>query len=118
MTGLKEAANWLRRNANAEKDPKARAALIEAHNAILQIGSTMIDRKLLSRAAALLSEARDVIERVRTKAQDYPADTDENDIAELSILITAIESTFRAVDKLDQRIDQRTANRIYDREDN
>lgn len=28
------AANWLRRNANAEKDPKMRAAFIEAHNGI------------------------------------------------------------------------------------
>ena len=37
----KTATNWLRRN--AEKERKARAALIEAHNAILQIGSTMIE---------------------------------------------------------------------------
>lgn len=35
--GLKEAANWLRRQANAEKEPKARAAFIEAHNAILAL---------------------------------------------------------------------------------
>jgi hypothetical protein len=35
IEGLKEAANWLRRQANAEKEPKARAAFIEAHNAIL-----------------------------------------------------------------------------------
>ncbi len=35
VVGLKKAANWLRRNANAEKEPKARAAFIEAHNAIL-----------------------------------------------------------------------------------
>lgn len=28
-------ANWLRRNANAEKDPAKREAFIEAHNAIL-----------------------------------------------------------------------------------
>jgi ABC-type nitrate/sulfonate/bicarbonate transport system substrate-binding protein len=35
--GLKTAANWLRRQANAEKEPKARAAFIEAHNAILAL---------------------------------------------------------------------------------
>ena len=28
---------WLRGNANAEKEPKARAAFIEAHNAALKI---------------------------------------------------------------------------------
>lgn len=29
--------NWLRRNASAEKEPKARAAFVEAHNAALKI---------------------------------------------------------------------------------
>jgi hypothetical protein len=28
---------WLRRNADAERDPKVRAAFIEAHNAALKI---------------------------------------------------------------------------------
>lgn len=36
-TGLKEAANWLRRQTNAETDPKARVAFSEAHNAVLQM---------------------------------------------------------------------------------
>lgn len=35
--GLMEAANWLRRQANAEKEPKAKAAFVEAHNAILAL---------------------------------------------------------------------------------
>lgn len=37
IAGLKEAANWLRRQANAENDPKAKAAFVEAHNAILAL---------------------------------------------------------------------------------
>lgn len=37
IDGLKEAANWLRQQANAETEPKARAAFIEAHNAILSL---------------------------------------------------------------------------------
>lgn len=32
--GVAVAANWLRRNANAESDPGKRAAFIEAHNAM------------------------------------------------------------------------------------
>lgn len=32
--GLEEAITWLRRNANAEKDPAKRSAFIEAHNAV------------------------------------------------------------------------------------
>ena len=60
----------------------------------------MIDRKLLSRAAALLNEARDVIERVRTKALDYPGEGDEDKLTEMSTLITTIEDTFRTVDEL------------------
>lgn len=35
--GLLEAANWLRRQANAEDDLKSKAAFIEAHNAILAL---------------------------------------------------------------------------------
>jgi hypothetical protein len=35
--GAKRIVSWLRANANAEKEPKARAALIEAHNAALKI---------------------------------------------------------------------------------
>lgn len=35
--GLKQAANWLRRQANAETDPKVKAAFVEAHNAILAL---------------------------------------------------------------------------------
>lgn len=34
--GMQEAANWLRRNANAETNIEKRAAFIEAHNAIEQ----------------------------------------------------------------------------------
>jgi hypothetical protein len=37
LAGLKEAADWLRRQASAEKEPKAKAAFVEAHNAILAI---------------------------------------------------------------------------------
>lgn len=38
--GLKEAANWLRRQANAEKGDGERAAFIEAHNAILGLSQS------------------------------------------------------------------------------
>ncbi len=34
---LSDVITWLRRNANSEKEPKARAAFIEAHNAALKI---------------------------------------------------------------------------------
>lgn len=34
---FREAANWLRRQASAENDPKAKAAFVEAHNAILSM---------------------------------------------------------------------------------
>ena len=34
---IEQIISWLRRNANAEQEPKAKAALIEAHNAILRI---------------------------------------------------------------------------------
>lgn len=34
---IQQAMNWLRQNAGAEREPKARAALIEAHNAMLAI---------------------------------------------------------------------------------
>jgi hypothetical protein len=37
QAAIKQAANWLRRQANAETDAKARAAFIEAHNAILSM---------------------------------------------------------------------------------
>jgi hypothetical protein len=35
--GLMEAHTWLRRQASTEKEPKARAAFVEAANAILKI---------------------------------------------------------------------------------
>lgn len=35
-----QCANWLRRNASAEKDPSKRAVFIEAHNAILALPVT------------------------------------------------------------------------------
>jgi FtsZ-binding cell division protein ZapB len=38
-------ANWLRRNANAETDIKARAAFVEAHNAIRQLAADEIEAK-------------------------------------------------------------------------
>lgn len=34
---IKQITNWLRRQANAEAEPKAKAAFIEAHNAVLGI---------------------------------------------------------------------------------
>ena len=37
QTKLSAILIWLRRNANAEKEPKARAAFIEAYNAVLKI---------------------------------------------------------------------------------
>lgn len=38
---IEECVNWLRRQANAEREPKARAALIEAHNAIHSLIPTL-----------------------------------------------------------------------------
>lgn len=40
---LDHAVSWLRRQANAEKEPKAKAAFVEAHNALLAIAQGSFD---------------------------------------------------------------------------
>jgi hypothetical protein len=57
-----------------------------------------IDRKLLSRAAALLSEARDAIDRVRLKIDLDQAD--EETIDKLVIAVNDIDRLISIVDKL------------------
>jgi hypothetical protein len=61
-----------------------------------------IDRKLLSRAAALLSEARDVVERVRAKASaDFEEQgTDGDKLEDLNALTESVQAVIRTADKL------------------
>ncbi len=42
---IKDLQSWLRRNANAEKEPKARAAFIEAHNAVAEISRALTKKE-------------------------------------------------------------------------
>jgi hypothetical protein len=58
---LRDGKNWLRRNANAEKEPAARAAFIEAHNAFAEIARAALDQLPApeeSKAAHAAAEAR------------------------------------------------------------
>jgi chorismate mutase len=65
-----------------------------------------IDRKLLSRCAALLSEARDAVERVRFKASDIlnvidnDGPTDEDFMEVLVKITNDIDAIIATVDKL------------------
>lgn len=62
-----------------------------------------IDRKLLSRAAALLSEARDLVERVQFKASDLlntSGPTDEDLMEDLVKITNDIDTIIATVDKL------------------
>jgi len=60
-----------------------------------------IDRKLLSRVAALLSEARDIVERVRSKAGDADnlSIADEEPLDGLLKITNDIDHTIAAIDK-------------------
>jgi hypothetical protein len=63
-----------------------------------------IDRKLLSRAVTLLRETRDVIERVRFKAEDYEEAGDEevmNDLLASTNNIDLVVATLNKITKED-----------------
>ena len=58
-----------------------------------------IDRKLLSRAAALLSEARDTVQRVQSKLE--PSETlDDDDREDLIAIVDDIERIIPVIDRM------------------
>lgn len=59
-----------------------------------------IDRKLLSRAASLLSEARDGVERVRHKATIDEGPADEEVLESLVVITNDIDRIIATLDKL------------------
>lgn len=59
-----------------------------------------IDRKLLSRAASLLSEARDGVERVRNKAALDESQAEEDVLEGLVVITNDIDRIIATLDKL------------------
>jgi len=60
-----------------------------------------IDRKLLSRAAALLSEARDTVQRVQSKLEPSEDDqTIDDDKEDLIAIVDDIEQIIPRIDRL------------------
>jgi len=60
-----------------------------------------IDRKLLGRAAALLSEARDMVQRVQSKIEPSEDDqTVDDDKEDLIAIVDDIEQIIPRIDRL------------------